>query len=60
MGFIKYGAPNQRITIHYHPKKTYGQHLLKSLLEDIGWSEADMKRLKLSSDRDATQENHGK
>lgn len=35
------------IVIHYHPKKTYGAGLLKGLLEDIGWTEADMKRLKL-------------
>ena len=43
-----YLSPNKkRITIHYHPQKTYGPGLLKSLLEDIGWSETDMKRLKL-------------
>ncbi len=37
----------RRVTIHYHPKKTYGAGLLKQLISDIGWSEADMKRLKL-------------
>ena len=37
----------RRIGIHYHPKKTYGAKLLKGLLDDIGWSEEDMKRLKL-------------
>lgn len=43
-----YYKPNgQRITIHYHPKKTYGANLLKGILSDIGWSEADLKRLKL-------------
>jgi len=47
LGFIKYGNPNQRITIHYHPKKTYGPGLLKGLLIDIGWSDEDLKRLKL-------------
>ena len=26
----------RRITIHYHPKKTYGSKLLQDLLEDIG------------------------
>lgn len=37
----------RRISIHYHPKKTYGAKLLKGLLEDIGWTEDDMRRLKL-------------
>ncbi len=36
----------KRVSIHYHPKKTYGQSLLKALLADIGWSTDDMKRLK--------------
>jgi predicted RNA binding protein YcfA (HicA-like mRNA interferase family) len=36
-----------RVSIHYHPKKTYGPKLLKGLLEDIGWTEADLKKLKL-------------
>ena len=36
-----------RVTIHYHPHKTYGPGLLKGLLEDIGWTPKDMKRLKL-------------
>jgi len=45
--YIKKGPPNSRITIHYHPKKTYGAKLLTALLEDIGWSEEDMNRLKL-------------
>lgn len=33
--------------IHYHPHKTYGPDLLKELIKDIGWSESDLKRLKL-------------
>lgn len=37
----------RRITIHYHPIKTYGPKLLKGLLVDIGWDEEDLKRLKL-------------
>jgi predicted RNA binding protein YcfA (HicA-like mRNA interferase family) len=37
----------RRVTIHYHPNKCYGPNLLKGLIEDIGWSEADMRRLKL-------------
>ena len=35
------------MVIHYHPRKTYGPKLLKALLADIGWSEADMRRIKL-------------
>ncbi len=35
------------ITIHWHPKKTFQPSLLKALLEKIGWSERDLKRLKL-------------
>jgi len=37
----------KRVAIHYHPHKTYGPKLLKALLEDIGWSEVDIRRLKL-------------
>lgn len=37
----------QRVGIHYHPKKTYGAKLLAGLLADIGWTEAEMKKLKL-------------
>jgi predicted RNA binding protein YcfA (HicA-like mRNA interferase family) len=37
----------RRVTIHYQPGKSYGAKLLKALLEDIGWSAADMRRLKL-------------
>ena len=37
----------RRVSLHYHPDKTYGPNLLKDLLRDIGWTEADMKRLKL-------------
>ncbi len=36
-----------RVTIHYHPTKTYGPNLLKSLLADIGWTEEEMRRLRL-------------
>ncbi|MBN1309724.1 MAG: type II toxin-antitoxin system HicA family toxin [Chitinispirillaceae bacterium] len=41
-----YRKGKSRVSIHYHPKKTYGPNLLKSLLKDIGWSESDMKKLK--------------
>ncbi|MBM3148494.1 MAG: addiction module toxin, HicA family [Chloroflexi bacterium] len=37
----------RRVSIHYHPGKTYGPRLLKALLADIGWSIPDMRRLKL-------------
>jgi predicted RNA binding protein YcfA (HicA-like mRNA interferase family) len=47
ISYIKRIGDPKRIVIHYHPRKTYGPKLLKSLLADIGWSEADMKRLKL-------------
>jgi predicted RNA binding protein YcfA (HicA-like mRNA interferase family) len=41
-------APDgKRVSIHYHAQKTYGAKLLKALLGDIGWSEEDMKRVKL-------------
>ena len=45
--FIKGSPPSGRIAIHYHPKKTYGPKLLQALLKDIGWNEADLKRLRL-------------
>jgi predicted RNA binding protein YcfA (HicA-like mRNA interferase family) len=47
IAFIKSASPNQRVVIHYHPGKTYGPALLKGLIAHIGWSEADMKRLRL-------------
>lgn len=37
----------KRVTIHYHPRKTYPPGLLKDLLNDIGWNENDLRRLKL-------------
>lgn len=37
----------RRVVIHYQPNKSYGRGLLKDLIKDIGWSEADMRRLKL-------------
>lgn len=45
---IYYKAPNRRVSIHYHTgDRTYGPKLLQGLLADIGWSEAEMKALKL-------------
>ena len=43
-----YLHPNKgRITIHYHPHKTYGPKILKGLLDQIGWSEDELRKLKL-------------
>jgi len=47
LAFTKGSNPRLRVVIHYHPRKTYGPKLLKALLADIGWSEGDLKRLKL-------------
>lgn len=44
---VFWGAGGKRISIHYHPKKTYGPGLLKALLADTDWTEDDMRRLKL-------------
>lgn len=35
------------VSIHSHPHKTYGPGQLKELLNDIGWTEEDLRRLKL-------------
>jgi len=40
-------SDGRRVGIHYHPGTTYGRKLLKKLLEDIDWTEDDMRRLKL-------------
>lgn len=48
LGYIKRGrSPNERVVIHYHPKKTYNAGLLKKLIADIGWTEEDLVRLKI-------------
>jgi hypothetical protein len=47
LGFTKTGSPRKHVVIHYYPRKTYGPGLLKALLHDIGWNEADLRRLKL-------------
>ena len=38
---------DRAITIHFHPKKTYQPKLLKMLLNQTGWNEDDLRRLKL-------------
>ena len=41
-------SDGRKVTIHYHTgNKCYGRGLLRALLEDTGWSENDMRRLKL-------------
>ena len=51
IGFIKTSANGaavrRRIVLHVHPRKTFGPRLLQALLDDIGWSEDDLLRLKL-------------
>lgn len=37
----------RRVSIHVHPGKTFGPNLLKSILVDIGWTEKEMRDLKL-------------
>ena len=44
-------ATRNRVIIHYHPRKSFGPNLLKALLDDIGWTEDDLKRLELVSGR---------
>jgi predicted RNA binding protein YcfA (HicA-like mRNA interferase family) len=45
--FRRRTSPPRHVSIHWHPKKTYGPKMLQALLADIGWSEADLRRLKL-------------
>jgi predicted RNA binding protein YcfA (HicA-like mRNA interferase family) len=35
------------VAIHYHPHKNYGAKMLSDLIEKTGWTEQDLKRLKL-------------
>jgi len=44
-----YRHPDSRkVSIHYHTgNKCYGSKLLKGILDDMGWNEQDMRRLKL-------------
>lgn len=37
----------RRVSVHYHPGKTYGAKMLQGLLGDIGWSESEMRSYKL-------------
>lgn len=42
-----YKKLGNKVVIHSHPHKTYGPKQLRELLNDIGWTEKDLKRLKL-------------
>ena len=44
---VYWHSDGRRVSIHYHPRKTYGPGLLKHLLADIGWTVDDLRRLKL-------------
>jgi predicted RNA binding protein YcfA (HicA-like mRNA interferase family) len=55
-GWVRRGGSGSRrvyikglnlVSIHFHPGKTYGRALLSALIDDIGWQETDLKRLKL-------------
>ncbi len=49
-GFVKQsidGTRRKRVVIHFHPKKQYGPNLIRYLVRDIGWSDKDLRRLKM-------------
>ena len=43
----RHSVTKNRIVIHYHPGKSWGDKFLQGLLDDIGWTEKDLRRLKL-------------
>ena len=40
-------SDGRRVVLHIHPKATKGPRTLKGLIDDIGWDESDLARLKL-------------
>ena len=45
---LVYRHPDRRrVSVHYHPGKTFGPKLLRALLADTRWTVPDMRRLKL-------------
>lgn len=43
-----YRHPDGRhVVVHFHPTKTKGRKVIKGIINDAGWSEADLRRLKL-------------
>lgn len=47
LAYYKKSSPPRRVTVHYHPRKTYGAKLLEAIIESAGWTEDDLRRLKL-------------
>lgn len=47
LAFCKKSSPVRRVTVHYHPGATYQPKLLTSMIESAGWTEDDLRRLKL-------------
>lgn len=43
-----YLKSGRRVSVHFHPKKTFGEKLLRGLLADTGWDDSDARRLKLA------------
>jgi predicted RNA binding protein YcfA (HicA-like mRNA interferase family) len=41
------GSTHKRIVIHYHAGQVCGPRLIKGIIEDVGWTTEDLKRLKL-------------
>ena len=50
-GFVKQivngDGQRKRVVIHFHSKSQYGAKMIKKLLEDTGWSDKDLRRLKM-------------
>ena len=49
LGYVKNPGTQfaRRVVVHYHPRRTFSRNVLKNLLEDTGWKELDLIRLKL-------------
>ncbi|MBI4455093.1 MAG: type II toxin-antitoxin system HicA family toxin [Acidobacteria bacterium] len=45
--YLKGQSPGGRVSVHFHSQKTFGPKLLQGMLNDTGWTEADLRRLKL-------------
>jgi predicted RNA binding protein YcfA (HicA-like mRNA interferase family) len=45
--YRKVASEPRRVSVHFHPGKTYGPATLKGLLDDTGWTDVDLRRLKL-------------
>ncbi len=44
---VVFKKQDKKVVIREHSHKTYGHRQLTELLKDIGWTERDLKRLKL-------------